>query len=166
MVCLYRPLSHRRCALLCVVFASALAGCSSQSVENVLDDLPGIGPYRIEIQQGNYVSQDMINKLKRGMSREQVRFVLGTPLITDMFHADRWDYVFYREIPKKPREERHISVFFENGKLVRVTGDVVPESKSAARPSEPQHEAANTQETDAEKPAPGAAEESAPQGGQ
>jgi outer membrane protein assembly factor BamE len=130
VLCLSSPLPRRRRALLCVLLAASLAGCSGQSVENVLDNLPGIAPYRIEIQQGNYVSQDMVAKLKRGMSPEQVRFVLGTPLLTDVFHPNRWDYVFFRERPNKTREERRISVFFENNRLVRVTGDVVPEAAS------------------------------------
>lgn len=145
MLCPSSPLLRRRCALTCVLLAAGLAGCSSQTVENVLDDLPGIAPYRIEIQQGNYVSQDMIDKLKRGMSREQVRFVLGTPLLTDMFHANRWDYVFFRERPNKTREERRISVFFENNRLVRVDGNVKPEAQAGAKPVESQREAANTQ---------------------
>ena len=111
-------------------------GCSSWSAV----DLPGVTPYRIVIQQGNYVSQDMIAKLKRGMSREQVRFVLGTPLVTDMFHADRWDYVFYRARPNQPREERRISVFFENDRLARVAGDVVPKGATAIKTPEPSAE--------------------------
>ncbi|MGW8270805.1 MAG: outer membrane protein assembly factor BamE [Burkholderiales bacterium] len=145
MVCPSSPLLRRRCALICVLLAAGLAGCSSQTVENVLEDIPGIAPYRIEIQQGNYVSQDMIDKLKRGMSREQVRFVLGTPLLTDMFHANRWDYVFFRERPNKTREERRISVFFENNRLVRVDGNVKPEAQSGAKAVESQREAANAQ---------------------
>ncbi|MSQ53735.1 MAG: outer membrane protein assembly factor BamE [Betaproteobacteria bacterium] len=88
--------------------------------------LPGVTPYRIEIQQGNYVSQEMVSQLKLGMTREQVRFVLGTPLVTDIFHADRWDYVYYREPPGKPREQRRLTVFFVEGKLARVAGDVIP----------------------------------------
>jgi outer membrane protein assembly factor BamE len=152
VACLSSPLPHRCGAPLCAVLAVGLAACSSQSVENALDALPTMmAPYRIEIQQGNYVSQDMVNKLKRGMSREQVRFVLGTPLLTDMFHANRWDYVFYREIPDKPREERRISVFFENDRLVRVAGDVAPESRSAAPSSEAQRQAANGQDAEAAK---------------
>jgi outer membrane protein assembly factor BamE len=131
VVWLSSPLRRRRCALVCVLLATGLAGCSSQTVDEVLEKLPGIAPYRIEIQQGNFVSQDMVSKLKRGMTRDQVRFVLGTPLVADMFHADRWDYVFYREIPKKPREERRVSVFFENDRLVRVEGDVLPEGQAA-----------------------------------
>jgi outer membrane protein assembly factor BamE len=128
---LSRPLLPCPGARLVIVLAASVAGCSASMVED-LPNVPGLTPYRIEIQQGNFVSQDMIAKLKRGMSREQVRFVLGTPLLTDVFHRDRWDYVFFREQPDKTREERRISVFFENNRLVRVAGDVVPET--AARP--------------------------------
>jgi outer membrane protein assembly factor BamE len=96
-----------------------------------------VKPYRIEIQQGNYVSQEMVAQLRPGMSKEQVRFVLGTPLVTDIFHADRWDYVYYRELPYGKREKRALSVHFENGKLVRVAGDVVPAEFGAAPAGKP-----------------------------
>ena len=86
----------------------------------------------MEIQQGNFVSQEMVSQLKPGMSQDQVRFVLGTPLITDSFHADRWDYVFRRQkVNSDELEHRKIAVLFENGKLKRVEGDVTP--ASAAR---------------------------------
>jgi outer membrane protein assembly factor BamE len=98
------------------VLASVIAGCTS---------IPGITPYKIEIQQGNFVSQEMVSQLKPGMSQEQVRFTLGTPLLTDIFHADRWDYVYWRETADGKREQRKLAVFFEGGKLVRVDGDVV-----------------------------------------
>lgn len=96
-----------------------------------------VTPYRIEIQQGNYVSQEMVSQLRVGMSKEQVRFVLGTPLLTDVFHANRWDYIYYREVKRGQREQRALAVFFEDGKLVRVAGDVVPADPSAARPEAP-----------------------------
>ena len=92
--------------------------------------IPGVTPQRIEIQQGNFVTQEMVSQLKAGMSKEQVRFALGTPLLTDIFHAERWDYVFWREAPDGKREERKLAVFFKDEKLVRVEGDVV----SAAEP--------------------------------
>lgn len=89
--------------------------------------MPDITPYRIEIQQGNFVSQEMVSQLKLGMSKDQVRFVLGTPLITDSFHADRWDYVFRRQrTNSRELEQRKIAVFFEDGKLKRIEGDVTP----------------------------------------
>lgn len=91
-----------------------------------LPSLSSLKPYRIDIQQGNFLSQEMVSQLKRGMTREQVRFVLGSPLVTDIFHADRWDYVFYREVPGGAPQHRHVSVFFENDRLARVSGDVNP----------------------------------------
>lgn len=88
--------------------------------------LPGfMQPYRIDIQQGNFLSQEMVSQLKPGMTRDQVRAVLGTPLLTDIFHAERWDYVYLLDRPGKPREQRHLSVIFEEGRLARLAGDVV-----------------------------------------
>ena len=83
-------------------------------------------PYRMEIQQGNYVTQEMVAQLKPGLTRDQVRFVLGTPLVSDIFHEERWDYVFVRQRAKSQEvERRRIAVFFEDGKLKRVDGDVL-----------------------------------------
>ena len=85
-----------------------------------------ITPYRIEIQQGNYVTQEMVAELKPGLTRDQVRFVLGTPLLSDIFHDERWDYVFVRQrANSNDVEYRRIAVFFEDGKLTRVDGDIV-----------------------------------------
>ncbi len=107
-----------------------------------MPSLPSLKPYRIDIQQGNFVSQEMVSKLKPGMTREQVRFVLGTPLVTDIFHADRWDYVFYREIPGSPTQRRQLSVFFEKDRLVRVAGDASP-AEGEASPADAAKKAAN-----------------------
>lgn len=89
--------------------------------------LPQVTPYRMEIQQGNFVTQDMLAQLKPGMTKEQVRFVLGTPLLVDPFHAERWDYVFSRTKENSQQlEQRRITVYFdESGALLRVSGDVV-----------------------------------------
>src|SRR5882672_4621471 len=106
-----------------VVFAAVmLPACKSIEVPKV----PGVTPYRMVIQQGNFISQEMVSQLKPGMTREQVRFILGTPLVTDIFHADRWDYVFYRELANGKREQRNLSVVFEKDKLARVIGDLMP----------------------------------------
>ncbi|OGA15198.1 MAG: hypothetical protein A3I63_07260 [Betaproteobacteria bacterium RIFCSPLOWO2_02_FULL_66_14] len=96
-----------------------------------------VTPYRMDIQQGNYISQEMVAQLKPGMSREQVRFVLGTPLVTDVFHAGRWDYVYYQDRFGSRREERRIAVIFEDGKLARVIGDVVPAPSAAETTAAP-----------------------------
>jgi outer membrane protein assembly factor BamE len=105
--------------LLLPLSLAALAGCG------FVPQIPGVPPYRIDIQQGNYISQDLVAQLKPGMSKEQVRLTLGTPLLTDIFHADRWDYVYYRDRPGAKREQRKLTVFFEDGKLTRLDGDVV-----------------------------------------
>ena len=95
--------------------------------------MPDLKPFRIEIQQGNFVSQEMVSQLKPGMSKDQVRFILGTPLITDSFHAERWDYVFRRQrVNSSELEQRKIAVFFEDGKLRRIEGDVTPAANADA----------------------------------
>jgi outer membrane protein assembly factor BamE len=106
---------------LIVLLALQLAGCG------------WLAPYRIDIQQGNFVSQEMVAQLKRGMTKEQVRFVLGTPLVTDVFHADRWDYVYLLDRPGEPRVQRRLAVFFEDDRVTRLDGDVV----ASARQQEP-----------------------------
>lgn len=83
-----------------------------------------MSPYRIDIQQGNFVTQDMVSQLKPGMSKEQVRYILGTPLVTDIFHAERWDYVYFLDRRGQPREQRRLAVFFLDGKLARLDGDI------------------------------------------
>lgn len=141
---------RRLVLLLCAI---SLTACSS---------VPGIiKPYRIEIQQGNYISQEMLAQLKLGMTREQVRYVLGTPLVTDIFHADRWDYIYYRERPGK-FEQRKISVHFDKeGRLERIGGDVVPKGEGApasapaeVKPAEANPAAAKPASAENPEPAP------------
>jgi outer membrane protein assembly factor BamE len=116
--------------------------------------LPGLSAHKIDIQQGNYVTQDMVDKLKAGMSKSQVRFALGTPLVVDPFHNDRWDYVYVLQQKGRVVEQRRIVVLFSDDKLVRIEGDVVPaegapataaaspSSSPAQAPSAPDSEAA------------------------
>lgn len=85
-----------------------------------------LSPHKIDVQQGNYVDQEMVAKLKPGMTKAQVRFVLGTPLVADPFHANRWDYVFRMQKNGGAPEHRKITVIFEDDKLARVDGDIVP----------------------------------------
>jgi outer membrane protein assembly factor BamE len=102
-----------------MVLALAAASCS------YVPRIPGITPYKMEIQQGNYVSQEMVSQLKPGMSKEEVRLVLGTPLLTDIFHADRWDYIYWRERADGKLEHRKLAVYFRDGKLSHLDGDVI-----------------------------------------
>ncbi len=80
-------------------------------------------PYRPDIQQGNFVSEEMLAQLKVGMTREQVRFVLGTSLLTDIFHADRWDYPFRLARGSGETTSSRVVVFFDKeGKVARFEG--------------------------------------------
>lgn len=105
--------------ILCLSAVSLLAACSVTE---------RIAPYRIDVQQGNVVTQEMVAKLKPGMTKSQVRFIMGTPLIADAFHANRWDYVYRFQKGWKPAEERAVTLFFEGDTLKRVGGDVVAAS--------------------------------------
>lgn len=117
---------------LALCMAALLSACQTAQL---VPKIPGLEPYRMTIQQGNNLSQEMVGQLKLGMTREQVRFVLGTPLLMDVFHADRWDYVYYREVPGGKREQRNLSVVFEKDKLARVIGDLVPPDGMAVQPT-------------------------------
>ncbi|NIR29259.1 MAG: outer membrane protein assembly factor BamE [Gammaproteobacteria bacterium] len=86
----------------------------------------GSFPYRLDIQQGNVVTQEQVSQLERGMDKRKVQFVLGTPLVVDAFHQDRWDYIYSFQEGGGSRVQRRLSVFFEDGALVRVDGDVEP----------------------------------------
>ncbi len=113
-----------------LIITLLLAGCSN------LPMLPSLQPYKIDIQQGNYVTQDMIAKLKPGMSRSQVRFALGTPLLVDSFHTDRWDYVYNYRKQGELTEQRTVTVVFRGERLDRIEGDVVAAKPVAAAPVE------------------------------
>ncbi len=98
-----------------VLSALLLSACNT-------DKIPGV--YRIDIQQGNDVSQEMINKVQIGMSKSQVTFILGTPLLIDTFHPDRWDYLYSFHPGNGKRQQRHITLFFNDDTLDNITGDV------------------------------------------
>ena len=118
------PRAGSRTARLALValLAGALAACGSV-------DRTGRAfwqPYRPNVQQGNWITQQQIAQLRPGMTREQVRFVLGTPTLTPVFHADRWDYPYFLKPGYGPTQERRFTVYFENDRLVRWEGDPQP----------------------------------------
>jgi outer membrane protein assembly factor BamE len=107
-----------------------LTACSSideisNAVPNALDRAALV--YRPTIQQGNVVTQEQVNELKPGMSKRQVRFVLGTPMLIDVFHVNRWDYAYTLGVGSKPSEMQRVTVFFENDRLVSISGDLRPQ---------------------------------------
>ena len=84
-------------------------------------------PYVPDVVQGNFISSEQYAKLKLGMTREQVRQILGTPLLASYFHANRWDYVFeFKRAGQRVGAERHVTVYFDGDKLVKFEGDALP----------------------------------------
>lgn len=103
-----------------------LSGCALKSEGNLFGF---ITPYRAEVVQGNVVTQDMAAALRPGLTRDQVRAVLGSPLLADAFHADRWDYVFTIRRQGTTPQQRRVSVFFAGDKLLRYEADVLPSER-------------------------------------
>ena len=93
-------------------------------------DFPGV--YKISIPQGNIITQDMVDQLQPGMSKRQVIFVMGTPLVRDPFFQDRWDYIYSFQPGGGQRGQERISVFFVDDQLVSFEGDFVPSAVAEA----------------------------------
>ena len=96
-----------------ILLSLLLASCGSYS-------LPSLNAYKMDIRQGNYVTPQMREKLKVGMSKAQVRFVMGTPMLQDVFHANRWDYVYMLEHGGKLVEEQRLTLYFDGENLTRI----------------------------------------------
>ena len=129
---LLRPLAP---AALAMLAACALGGC--QTIDTYFPTLRTYGVYMLDINQGNYLSQDMVDKLKVGQTKAQVRQQLGTPLVVSLFRDNRWDYVYEFTRQGVVREHRTFTVYFVDDKLARWEGDEMPISvaelnKSAA----------------------------------
>lgn len=121
-----------RKSLIFLGIAATVAGTGCGSLDGVTDAIPDAldrAPlvYRPTIQQGNVVTQEQINELQPGMTKRQVRFLLGTPMLTDVFHANRWDYAYTKGVGSRPEEIRQVTVFFEEDRLVRIAGDMRPQ---------------------------------------
>lgn len=99
--------------------------------------LPSIKPYKLDIQQGNVVTSKMLLQLRPGMTKSQVRFIMGTPLVQDSFHGNRWDYVYQMRESGKIKEQRRVILDFENELLKSVRGDVVAAGSEQAKDNEP-----------------------------
>jgi outer membrane protein assembly factor BamE len=126
------PRAHRR-GVVALALAAGLAGCAS-------DDRSRSGllqPYRIEVPQGNYVDQSMLRQVQPGMTPDQVRFVLGTPLLRDPFRPDRWDYVFRFQHPNGSADLRRATVHFAQGRVTQVEADALPETDEGSDPALP-----------------------------
>ena len=127
-----------KAAALCLAAAAGLGGgCEMPALPDLpslpelpaLPDLPGFpGIYRIDIQQGNVVEQQMLDRLEPGMERSKVRFIMGTPLLVDPFNQDRWDYVYSLRRGTGEETRQRVSLYFVDDRLARIDGDLAPEA--------------------------------------
>ncbi|MBP7080103.1 MAG: outer membrane protein assembly factor BamE [Rhodocyclaceae bacterium] len=102
-----------------------IAACSNGPSKEVASDFETwINPWKIDVRQGNFISTQTATLLKVGQSRDQVRSILGSPLVMDAFHADRWDYPYRFVTGNEILVDRRLTVFFKDNKVVRIDGDV------------------------------------------
>ena len=123
--------SRRALATLSLLVLPLLAGCGSWG-------FPGV--YRINVEQGNIVTQEMIDQLKPGMTRRQVRYILGTPLLEDPFHSERWEYIYMLRNGNDTLREQRLTVYFEDGNLVHFTSSLPPSDQTEGEGQEPEGE--------------------------
>ncbi len=116
--------------LVTIGLAGVTAGCANPFSRQALDNFSLT--YKINIQQGVVVTQEMADQLQPGMTRDQVRFVLGTPILTDPFHKDQWDYPFRFQPGRGDVESRRFTVYFADDRLVRYNGDSLPTEEEFA----------------------------------
>lgn len=118
---------HTACATL--IMLTLLTSCNGIGAM----DFPGV--YKISIPQGNIITQEMVDQLRPGMTKRQVIFVMGTPLVRDPFHQDRWDYIYSYQPGGGIRGQERVTVFFVDDQLVSFTGDFVPSTASDTQAS-------------------------------
>ncbi|MBK1695098.1 cell envelope protein SmpA [Chromatium weissei] len=97
---------------------------------SVLENLPFV--YKMTVQQGNILTEEMVDNLTLGMNKRQVNFLLGTPLLTDFFHQDRWDYAYSIRRGHQPLEKHSLTLYFKDDVLTRIDGDLKPNAQRAA----------------------------------
>jgi outer membrane protein assembly factor BamE len=114
----------RTAALLAALACVGVAGCSS--LPDTSKTLDAVSPYKIDLVQGNVVTREQLAYLKIGMNRAMVRDVLGTPLLTSVFHAQRWDYVFTLQRQGADSQSRRVTVFFKDDAIERIEADPLP----------------------------------------
>ena len=112
------------------------------------------GVYRINVEQGNIVTPEMAAQLKPGMTRRQVKFILGTPLIQDTFDKNRWDYLYSKRNGTKVLSEALLTVQFDGDQLVNVTGDLAPSNWGAEASSLPENDNSAAQQSEQTPPEP------------
>lgn len=118
-----------------VLGATFATGCSgsgekSEYRDSALGKLPFV--YRMPVQQGNIITEDMVDRVQIGMTRNQVRYLLGTPMLVDLFHTDRWDYTYTIRRGHGDTEIKRLTLYFDGDSLARIAGDMQPNPQRSA----------------------------------
>ncbi len=125
--------------------ASLLAtGCST--MKNWGENIPNIATtlektslmYRPDVQQGNVISQEAVNRLRPGMTKHQIRYLMGTPILTDLFHLNRWDYISSMKKGSEARQQKQITLYFEDDRLIHIAGDLRPMPQAEGLEAKPE----------------------------
>ncbi len=103
-----------------------LVGCAAPKIPGISFKIPQV--HRITVQQGNVITAEMVGRLKQGMTKEQVTFIMGESIAHNIFNPNRWDYIYTIEVPGRFKDEKRTTVYFEDGALSRLTGDFAPSS--------------------------------------
>jgi outer membrane protein assembly factor BamE len=105
-------------------YLSLLTSLTLVSCSTILNNLPGV--YRLEIQQGNIIDQAMVDQLRPAMNKRQVLYIMGSPMLDNVFHKNRWDYIYSDQPSGEDSVQKQISLFFENDQIVGIQGDFRP----------------------------------------
>lgn len=114
--------------LLAAVTSLCLVACST-----ILNNLPGV--YTLDIEQGNIIDQSMVNQLRPNMTKRQVLYIMGSPMLADAFHEKRWDYLYSEQPGGEDRVQKRVSLFFNGDNLMGVQGDFRPSSLPVVKES-------------------------------
>ncbi len=120
-----------RIAFVAALVASAACSSSDPNRSGLLE------PYRVSLPQGNYVTRDMLDQVRNGMTRDQVRLALGSPLLNHVFHTDRWDYVFRLQHPNRRAELRRVTILFNDDRVASIEADDLPQRDDPNDPTLP-----------------------------
>jgi outer membrane protein assembly factor BamE len=123
--------------LICLALGATLGACSSaeekaehQYASSLLDGMPFV--YQMTVQQGNIITEEMVDRLQPGMTKSQVRYLLGTPMLEDIFHSNRWDYTYTIRRKHQHMEIKRLTLLFKDDALVKVEGYIRPDAARAA----------------------------------
>ncbi len=116
-----------------IILSLSLLSLSLTSCSTVLNNLPYV--YKIDVNQGNMIDQTMIDQLRPNMTKRQVLYVMGSPMLVDFFHQNRWDYIFSSKKGGEVREQKTVSIFFEGDQIKNIQGDFKPSAEPVLKPS-------------------------------